>query len=459
MTNHTKLPFLVVSSSPYMRGILKFVLETLLHTEVTELESEEKALSFLKNLDNSPSMIVYDYTPHAYLLEDFIKSLKENSKYVRIILLVSKIREEGRELLKDFHQLLLMDEASLPNGLVEEAKLTFQGSPYLNEDAYCRININFLTILDGINKNLFIRIGQDKYIKIFNEDDTTNILDIQKYKEKGIEYLYIKRETALWVINQIQNQIEVFLKANNFRFILRGASDTPQKRFEQRLLRIDEEVHIDKDFKENIDQAIFRIRTIVEKENNLGKYLKAMKDKQEHQAYYNQKISLTSLISCALAKQLEWISKSTVDKLIFASVICDITLAVRPELMKISGLQEFERIKSKLSEEDQKIFLSHPKDAASIIKMYFSAAPPDTAALAFQHHEMPDGGGFPYGLRADKISPLSALFIVASDFAFYFLNDDEPTLEDFLLKCQYRYDYVNFRKVVKAFEKLSKKRS
>jgi hypothetical protein len=77
-----KLPFLVVSSSPYMRGILKFVLETMLHTDVTELESEEKALSFLKNLDGVPSMIVYDYTPHAYLLEDFVGHLKEHSKLV-----------------------------------------------------------------------------------------------------------------------------------------------------------------------------------------------------------------------------------------------------------------------------------------------------------------------------------------------------------------------------------------
>jgi len=71
-TTVKKLPFLVVSNSPYMRGILKFVLETLLHTEVTELESEEKALSFLKNLESVPSMIVYDYTPNAYLLEDFV---------------------------------------------------------------------------------------------------------------------------------------------------------------------------------------------------------------------------------------------------------------------------------------------------------------------------------------------------------------------------------------------------
>ncbi len=239
-----KLPFLVVSASPYMRGILKFVLETMLHTEVTELESEEKALSFLKDLESFPSMIVYDYMPNAYLLEDFVGYLKENSKLVRIVVLVDKIREEGKDLLKDQEQMILMDESHLPGNLVEESKLLFQGSPYLNEEAYCRIDINFLSILDGINKNLFIKIGQDKFIKLFNEDDNTNIPDIQKYKSKGINYLYLNRETANWVINQIQSQIDIFLKANNFRFILRGATDTAEKRFEQKILRIDDEVHM-----------------------------------------------------------------------------------------------------------------------------------------------------------------------------------------------------------------------
>ncbi len=456
-TTIKKLPFLVVSTSPYMRGILKFVLETLLHTEVTELESEEKALSFLKNLESVPSMIVYDYTPNAYLLEDFVGYLKEHSKLVRIVVLVDKIREEGKEILKDQHQMLLMDESHLPGNLVEESKHLFSGSPYLNEEAYCRIDINFLSILDGINKNLFIKIGADRYIKISHEDDDTNILDIQKYKSKGINYLYLNRETALWVINQIQNQIDIFLKANNFRFVLRGASDTPEKRFENKILRIDDEVHIDKDFKESIDKAVERIRAAVEKESKIEDYLKALKEKQDQYALFTQKMNLTSLISCVLAKQLDWISKTTMDKLVYASVLSDITLAVRPELLKIQNLHEFEKIKHTLTEEDQKIFLSHPKDAGNLIKRYFTSAPPDTDALAYQHHESPDGSGFPQGMRAERISPLSALFIVATDFSFYFLKDDEPTMDDFLLKCHSRYDFVNFRKVIKALERVKKK--
>lgn len=452
-----KLPFLVVSTSPYMRGILKFVLETMLHTEVTELESEEKALSFLKGLESVPSMIVYDYTPNAYLVEDFISYLNENSRLVRIVILVDKIREEGKELLKNQHQMVLMDESTLPNALIDEARKLFSGSPYLNEDAYCRIDINFLSILDGINKNLFIKIGQDKFIKIYHEDDNTNILDIQKYKSKGINYLYLNRETANWVIHQIQSQIDIFLKANNFRFVLRGANDTPEKRFEQKILRIDDEVHVDKEFKESIDKAVERIREIVSKEPKIDSLLKSLKDNQSHFALFTQKMNLTSVIACVLAKQLDWISKTTMDKLVYASVLSDITLAVRPELLQIQNIQEFEKVKHTLTEEDQKIYLSHPKDAANLIKRYFTTAPPDTDVLAYQHHESPDGSGFPMGLRAEKISPLSALFIVATDFSFYFLKDDEPTLDDFLLKCHSRYDFVNFRKVIKALEKVKKR--
>lgn len=145
-----------------------------------------------------------------------------------------------------------MEESSLPGALVDESKPFFFASPFLNEESYCRVHINFLSILDGINKNLLIKIGGVKYIKIFNEDDNTNMLNINKYKSKGVEYLYVNRETAGWVITQIQNQIDIFLKANNFRFVLRGATDSPQKRFEQKILRIDNEVHIDKKSKKQL---------------------------------------------------------------------------------------------------------------------------------------------------------------------------------------------------------------
>src|SRR5690606_8378527 len=147
-----------------------------------------------------------------------------------------------------------------------------------------------------------------------------------------------------WVINQIQSQIEIFLKANNFRFILRGSNESPEKRFEQKILRIDDEVHVDREFKETIDKAVEKIRSIVEKEAKVESFLKSLKEKQDHYALFTQKMNLTSLIACALARQLDWISKTTMDKIVYAAVLSEITLSVRPELLMIQNLHEFEKV-------------------------------------------------------------------------------------------------------------------
>lgn len=450
-----KLPLLVVSANPYMRGVLKFVLETRLHLEVTELDSEEKALTYLREVGSKPAMIIYDYNPHAYLLEDFVTYLHNDAKTVRIIVLIDKVREEAVKLLRPTPQIQLMDEPRIPVDLVEAAKTLFSGTPYENTTEYCRVDLKFLSILDGINKNLYIKIGE-KFIKLFQEDDDTQVLDLEKYLKRGVEFLYLKRTTADWVIDQIQKQINIFLKTNNFRFVLRGSSETAEKKFEQKILRIGTEVHIDQEFQQSVEQAIEKIKDIIEKDHNVGPMLAQLKAKQSAFAYYTQKINATSLIACSIARQLEWNSRITIDKLVFAAVICDITLAVRPHLIKIQNLHDFSLERDKMSQEEIRLFLNHPKESSELLKKYFSSAPPETDVLAIQHHELPDGSGFPYGLKADKISPLSALFIIANDFAYYFLEENEPHLQDFLLRCEARYDFVNFRKVVKALERLKK---
>jgi HD-GYP domain-containing protein (c-di-GMP phosphodiesterase class II) len=451
------LPLLVISSSPYMRGILKFIIEGQLTTNVTELESEEKALIYVKNLNQQIGMIVYDYVPDAYLLEDFIIFLKQHSNNVKIIVLIDKIRDESRELFKDFSQILLLDEYELPFKLIDETVKKSPFSHFVNKSEYCRIDINFLSILDGINKNLFLKLGEEKFVKVFNEDDLTDQLDLTKYKQRGIEYFYLKRETSSWLLEQIKKQIDIFLKSNNFRFVLRGANETPEKKFEQKILRISDEVHIEKEFREEIDKVVEKIRRSLTQEKRVENYFKNLKENSDHGAFFNNKMYLCSLISCALARELEWISNVTMDKLVYASVVCDLTLAVRPELLALKNVKDFNQVKNKFSNEDQNIFLNHPKDASFLVKSYFKMAPPETDAIIYQHHEFPDGSGFPVGLKADKISPLSALFIVANDFSYYFLTDDDPSMDDFILKSHSKYDFVNFRKVIQALIKIRRK--
>jgi len=454
--NVATVPILLVSHNPYLRGILKFISETMLKTEVTELESEEKALLYLKNLTVFPSMIVYDYSPNAYLLEDFVLHLKHHCNKVKIIILIDKVTDEGKQILKEISQITLINKLELPYNLIEQVKENVHSPQFVNKSEYCHIELRFLSILDGINKTLYVRIGKEKFLKLFNEDDNTDSLDIHRYMTKGVENFYLKRETALWVIDQLQKQIDLFLRSNNFRFILRGANETPEKKFEQKILRINDEIHIDPDFREMINSAITKVRKVVESQNKINDMLGILKKNKSMLNYYTQKAQTTALISCLVAKQLDWSSRISIDKLVFASLLCDVTLALRPNLLRIQNLSEFEDMKENLSLEDQKIFLHHPKEGAELIKNYFSSAPPETEMLAYQHHELPDGSGFPHGLKADKISPLSALFIMSNHFTYYFLEDSDPSMEEYLLRAQYRFDYSNFRKIIKAFEKIKK---
>ena len=455
MDSNQKIPFLVISANPFLRGILKFVLESLLMIDATELENEEKALNYLRNLEIFPSMIVYDYTPDAYLLEDFIVYLREFSKDVHIVVLTDEVTEEARDFFRDIPQLVLIKKSDLPDSLLKQSKKVFSHIPFQNVEEFCQIDSRFLSILDGVNKNLFVKIGP-KFVCLFNEDDNTEAMDIQKYMNKGVQAFYFNRSTALWIIGQIQKQMALFLKSNNFRFVMRGANETEEKRLEQKILRLNDEVHIDYEFKVTIDETISKVKKVIEKEKHVDKLLQALKGNKEIFHYYNHKVMMTALVSSLMAKQLDWSSRLTLDKLVYASTICDLTLALKPELLKIRSLEELEIKKSSFSPNEYKLYLKHPKEGADLIKNYFPTSPPETDILALQHHEMPAGDGFPHGLKADRISPLSALFIIANDFSSYYLENEDPSVKDFISTNESRYDSINFRKILKALEKIQK---
>jgi hypothetical protein len=80
MSQDSLAPFLLISSNVYLRGILRFILEAKLLAQVTEIDSEESALNYLKQSQNEYSVIIYDYVPDAYLVEDFVNYLNSNPK-------------------------------------------------------------------------------------------------------------------------------------------------------------------------------------------------------------------------------------------------------------------------------------------------------------------------------------------------------------------------------------------
>jgi HD-GYP domain-containing protein (c-di-GMP phosphodiesterase class II) len=179
--------------------------------------------------------------------------------------------------------------------------------------------------------------------------------------------------------------------------------------------------------------------------------------RKEKDKYISAHSMLLAYISCALATKMEWSSETTYQKLTLAAFLHDAHL-INHELAKIETLSELEKKMNLFSPEEIKAFKEHPIIAAEIARK-FHEVPPDVDSIVAQHHERPDGSGFPRGLSHTRIGPLTSVFIVAHDIVSYLFKNDKVdqgnvSFNQFILENQGMYQFGNFKKVLLAVPKI-----
>ncbi|MGE0617041.1 MAG: HD-GYP domain-containing protein, partial [Bacteriovoracia bacterium] len=162
---------------------------------------------------------------------------------------------------------------------------------------------------------------------------------------------------------------------------------------------------------------------------------------------------LIAQISCTLAVAMEWHSETTFYKLNLAAFLHDITLD-NHALAAIRTMDELNARRDQFKPQEYKDFQNHAMRAAELARQ-FNEVPPDVDSIIAQHHEQPDGSGFPRGLTHTHISPLGALFIVAHDLISFVFEKGGPSnidlfLQEFLILTKDRYAVGNFKKIHKA---------
>lgn len=78
----------------------------------------------------------------------------------------------------------------------------------------------------------------------------------------------------------------------------------------------------------------------------------------------------------------------------------------------------------------------------------------DTSRIIIEHHEKPNGKGYPKKLNSFSISPLSCLFILSQEISFNLIRNDfdQQRLRDLLFNIREDYSTGNFAKFYKSAE-------
>ncbi len=412
---------------------------------VIEAESIEKAREILTNRDPLIDLIIYDFQKDP--IKNF-RRLRSSSGVIPCIVCLSGISTEMKAEEKSF--IRLIDRAKLTEEIQNTMKDFLSKGAIPGESAdereYFAIRTRILLSVCPLKGDIYIRLSAQKFVKLFREGDDFNEADLVKYTlKKGVNYLFIKRNQTDEFISKYLADLQALTSKENL-------STEEVSRSAESVHETVQELGKRLGFNEGVQQLartqIAMTMKAMGKSPALGDVLKKLE--QSRGEYVASHSLMTGFLACAIASYMDWKSEATFFKLNLAAFLHDITL----DNQKLAACETIQDLsKEPFKEEEMEAFRNHPQNAADIARR-FSEVPPDVDTIIAQHHERPDGTGFPRRLSGNYIAPLASIFIVAHDLARYsrLRPNEKIDVKEFIKQGALKYKSSQFKKVLAVLE-------
>ncbi len=312
--------------------------------------------------------------------------------------------------------------------------------------SYCKIPIKLLV---KYNKkfpfDVYIRLSVDKIIKISKENDEITDM-LLKYESKGVQEVYVnKMEFAIF----LKNLKESFTN----KFFGPGKPKTVDEALE--LVEQGHSVVREGFAKLGVHESVVDMAKEVTRQSM--ELMKKVPNILEFYTTYKEKCApafmrgmLVGYTSSAMIEHFSWQSSVVKQKAVMAAQLCDLSLS----LDEYQELLMWERGEVETKKLDPNIF-NHPLIVADMLAVESGGAnliAPEVINIIKQHHERPDGTGFPKGFSHAKITLLAAINIVAASFIELMIENhfNLEKKDRILSMIQLKYNKGNFKKACEA---------
>ncbi len=352
---------------------------------------------------------------------------------------------EYEEYKKDIFSYILQSQA-VPSILNVVTALKKKKNKATKKSSYTRVRMGNLSKMKTMVCDIYLQLSEKKHVKVMNSGGAFTKKDFNRYENKGLAYLYIKKEDSRAFMRQLLKSIEESLKIkvshkDNVMDLARishlaiydsiqSLGVTPEA---QELIQVNMQMAIDTVKDSDISTRLFS------------------KLESNPEAYINVHSTALSFLTCALASVMPWRQESSYYKLSLAAILHDISLS-NHKLAAIQNLEDLEKNKELFKQKEREEYKKHPLQIAQMVRN-IESIPPDVDNIILQHHEQPDGKGFPHKLRAPRISHLSSLFIISHDI-IHFLLRENGTIQDYFEKNKQKFRVGQFRTIFVEVEKI-----
>jgi hypothetical protein len=279
----------------------------------------------------------------------------------------------------------------------------------LIQRSFVPIRTELLLTANPLRGDVYIRLGATKHVKLFKSGDEFDRSDYERYGVgKGVTHLYLLKRDAFEFLETLSARLESILSAGTMTEDQTVQSVEESQEVVREVISATGYTH---EVQILAKTTVKMVLKAMGKNPRLGKFLSRL-TVADGKYISAHSVSLAQ-VACAMALAMKWESEMTFTKLTMAAFMHDISLS-NDALAKIKTLAELEKESGHFTEAEVKDYPKHPMRSAEIVRR-FEELPSDIEMIVAQHHELPDGSGFPRSLAQKQIAPLASLFIVAHE--------------------------------------------
>lgn len=296
--------------------------------------------------------------------------------------------------------------------------------------------IKFADTFAGIEVHVMV---SGKYVKLnYSQDNFIEIL--RKLQQKEVNEVYINQSDCRILIEHAQ----AALSSKNFF--------NPNTVSEKKVETLDNTVKIVKEVIKQLgvtSETVQLLKTVNDRAMSVMHeaptlYAFIQRFKKSCSEQFMQSM-LTSFIMAMMIDKFPWRSDQVKEKGAMASLLCDMML----EKDDFDLIRQWEKEGSTIELPDR--IKRHPMETCDKLRPKRLIAS-ETITIIEQHHELPNGKGFPMGPNAPKFNQLAAIFIVSQNFIeqLYQENFDFEKRFEIITRIKARLDSRSFDKAIDA---------
>lgn len=267
---------------------------------------------------------------------------------------------------------------------------------------FCHILIDEFVTGSRIQFPIYLKLSQDKMVKLANHGEDLAKGTVERLKEKGVKYLYLENEDFKKYLH-FNTKIMAALSKSKKVDSARKAKFVNQT-FKS-ILKFGVEKTFDKDLaelaKNNIEMVIKLYASEHKTLSVFEQMMNADSDLYEHSVH-------VSMIATMIARSLGWSSVQKLFMVSTAGLLHDVgKQSMDPDLVK--------KIPEEMTEEEFEEYQKHSEIGAVFVKS-IESFPEGIDQIILHHHERMDGSGFPNGYGRVKIHPVAKIIALADEF-------------------------------------------